>query len=383
MRKGQERGRRRTLKKRADSNKNDTAVLLGVGDIGPIREDAERLFDLNQAVLNQADIVFGQLERVLSARESLQISAGGRALHPRYAKIFRDAGFDVLSCAGNKALDCGPEGVLDTVEILERNGIRAIGIGRNLDDATRPLLLESNGTRIAFVPACSVAPKGHEAGPDRPGVAPLRVTTRYEPLEFQPGTPCRIVTTPDRRDLSALKTNIRRAKEQADIVVVSLHWGLHLVPKAIAMYQPVVAHAAIDAGADLILGHHTHILKGIEVYKGKVVFYSLGNFAMEKLVKWWAGTPMGKIYNVQIDPDSHRYAFPEESRNTLIAKAVIKDRRIERVSFLPAYINREAQAEVLRPVDWRFRQVADYVRDISEEFSPGFEMAGDEVVIRT
>ena len=72
----------------------------------------------------------------------------------------------------------------------------------------------------------------------------------------------------------------KNAKEQADVVVMSIHWGIHHIPKVIAMYQPKVAHAAIDAGADLILGHHPHVLKGIEVYKGKVCFYSLGNFVL-------------------------------------------------------------------------------------------------------
>ena len=75
--------------------------------------------------------------------------------------------------------------------------------------------------------------------------------------------------------------NIRKAKQQADLVVVSMHWGIHFTEAEVAAYQFEYAHDAIDAGADLILGHHAHILKPIEVYKGKVIFYSLGNFAME------------------------------------------------------------------------------------------------------
>src|SRR5262249_61262643 len=79
-------------------------------------------------------------------------------------------------------------------------------------------------------------------------------------------------------DVRAMEDDIRRAKQQADVVIMSIHWGLRHVPKTICTYQQPVAHAAIDAGADLILGHHAHSIKAIEVYKGKVCFYSIGNF---------------------------------------------------------------------------------------------------------
>src|SRR4029077_12803240 len=124
---------------------------------------------------------------------------------------------------------------------------------------------------------------GQEAGPNKTGITPMRAHTYYmragDPHEeSQPGTPPTILTVPHEEDLHALQEDIKKAKQQADAVVMSIHWGLHHIPKAIATYQPKVAHAAIDAGADLILGHHPHCLKAVEVYKGKVCFYSIGNF---------------------------------------------------------------------------------------------------------
>ena len=82
--------------------------------------------------------------------------------------------------------------------------------------------------------------------------------------------------------------DIKQVRSVADVVIVSMHWGIHFMPAKLATYQKEVGHAAIDAGADLIIGTHPHILKGIEVYKGKVIFYSLGNFAMDSSVtKVW------------------------------------------------------------------------------------------------
>ncbi len=111
----------------------------------------------------------------------------------------------------------------------------------------------------------------------------MRGLTLYEQVETdQPGTPARVHTFPHRGDLEALRHDVRAAKVQADFVALSIHWGIHFVPSEIADYQRDVAHAAIDDGADAILGHHPHILKGIEVYKGRPIFYSLGNFAIEQ-----------------------------------------------------------------------------------------------------
>src|SRR5204863_2660832 len=101
--------------------------------------------------------------------------------------------------------------------------------------------------------------------------------TRSAMEQYTPGTPPRVITVPFEEDLQVLQDDIANAKRQADAVVMSIHWGIDRIPKAICDYQPAVAHAAIDAGADLILGHHPHCLKAVEVYKGKVCFYSIGN----------------------------------------------------------------------------------------------------------
>ena len=122
--------------------------------------------------------------------------------------------------------------------------------------------------------------EGYAATADKPGVAPLRVHTFYEPTEYQPGIPPRVITVPYEEDLAGVVEDIARAKKSADAVIVVLHWGLHFIPRAIAEYQPKAAEAIFKAGADMIVGHHAHVPKAIGVHGGKVCFYSVSNFIM-------------------------------------------------------------------------------------------------------
>src|SRR6185312_8761941 len=110
--------------------------------------------------------------------------------------------------------------------------------------------------------------------------APLRFKSYFEPRGVL--TPLRIRTEPDERDLKMVIDDITALRKQVDIVIPAFHWGVLWVPRVIADYQVAAAHACIDAGADMILGHHAHIPKAIEVYKGKAIFYSLSNFCMTK-----------------------------------------------------------------------------------------------------
>jgi len=184
--------------------------------------------------------------------------------------------------------------------------------------------------------------------------------------------------------------DIRQAKSQADLVILSLHWGIHFIPAVIADYQREVARAAIDAGADLILGHHAHILKGVEVYSGKVVFYSLCNFALDlsptKEILESPGHKEISVLNVswQPDPEYPTYFLPPDSRKTMIAKCVISNKEIKSVSFLPTYINKQSQPEILNSQDERFGEVVGYMEEISQDqgLNAKYVIEGDEVFIK-
>ena len=267
-----------------------------------------------------------------------------------------------------------------------------IGAGKDIDEARKPAVIESKGTRVGFLAYCSVVSPGFEAAEDKPGVAPVRATTSYEQVDWQAGTPPRIVSRAAPDDLEAMVDDIKRLRPHVDILIVSMHWGVHFMPFTIAMYQYEVGHAAVDAGADLILGHHAHILKGIEVYKGKVIFHSLCNFAFDlrfppNFVENPKFKEMKKLLNPEweIDPDYPSYPFPADSRKTILAKCIISNRNIEKVSFLPAMINKQSQPSILSRADSNFDEVTNYIERITvhEGLKTGYTIEGDEVVINT
>jgi poly-gamma-glutamate synthesis protein (capsule biosynthesis protein) len=363
----------------------DSVVLLGVGDVGPIHEPMGAYSTLAHPALAGGDIRFGQCERVYSERGALQLHSGGAhsRVRPQLASVFTDCGFDVVSVASNHAMDWGDDALLDTIALFESKGIKTIGAGRNLVEARRPAIIEKNGVRVAFLAYCSILNEGYAAGPDKAGVAPLRAHTYYESIDYQAGVPPRVVTLPYAEDLAAMTSDIAAAKASADAVVVSLHWGIHFVPRLIADYQPAAAKAAFAAGADLILGHHAHTPKAIGVYGGRTCFYSLSNFIMSSTARSGEnGVAFEKKYGVKLDPEYPHLAYGEDAKRSLIAKAVITRAGVQKTSFLPVLIDKQLRPEVLKHGDTRFDDAVRFMQWVSEDFDHRFVVEGDEVVVR-
>ena len=373
-----------TTAARVAKKKPTDVVILACGDVGPLEEPLEPYSELVRPVLAEGDIRFAQVERVYSERGSLQLHSGGAhsRLKPDMASIFSDAGFDVVSLASNHAMDWGPHAMLDTIDVLRDRGLLVVGAGRNINEARTPSVLEVNGMRIAFLAYCSILNEGYWAGPNRPGVAPLRVHTYYETFEYQPGIPPKVVTVPYEEDMLALLDDISKARQQADVVILSLHWGIHFIPRMIADYQPIVAEAALNAGADLILGHHAHVPKAIGVHGGKVCFYSLSNFMMSSVVKSRdKADAFSKRYGVTLDPDYPKLAYGMDAKRSLIAKARVSREGVQEVSFLPVLIDKRLRPEVLHYGDSRFDDMVSYMEWASEGFDHRFTRRGDEMIV--
>jgi hypothetical protein len=373
-------------------SKDKEIVLYAVGDVGPSRENPHTMFQHVCGLLKQGDVRFCQLETNLSTRGTpLPQARLPMRAHPQCAAAIRDCGFDVVSFAGNHCMDFGREAFFDTIDAMGANGIKPVGVGRDIAEARSPVILEIKETRIAFLAYNSILPFGYWAESDRPGCAPLRAWTIYEPVEpDQPGSRCRIHTFPNKDDLEAMTGDIRNARSKADVVIVSVHWGIHFVPAQLADYQFAIARRAIDCGADLILGHHPHILKGIEVYKGRIVFYSLGNFAIEEPAAFMKGLYASKRHKEieALNPhwsQGRENPLPPETRKSLIVKCVVDQGRIRRVSFLPVYIGAGSEPEILLPGDDRFEDVVQYMQGITGDqgISTRFVRAEGEVVINT
>ena len=364
---------------------DDALVLLACGDVGPIHPPMEPYSALVGPVLATGDIRFAQCERVYSKRGALQLHASGRhsRLDPAMASIFSDCGFDVASLASNHAMDWGEDALLDTIEVLNGRGIQTIGAGRNIAEATKPAIFERNGIRIAVVAFCSILDKGFEARENKAGVAPMRAHTYYRAFDRQPGVPPQVVTVPYERDLKTLTAAVANARQQAQVVVLSLHWGIHHIPVEIADYQFTVADAAFKAGADVIVGHHAHLPKGIGMRKGRVCFYSLSNFIMSTpALSAERARVFTRRYGIELDPDYPHFTFDTNGKRSLIAKLRITSMGITEVSFLPVIIDKQLRPEVIRGGDDRFDEMLDYMRTISEGLGADLEAVGDEIVIR-
>jgi len=167
----------------------------------------------------------------------------------RYIKTLQGAGINVVNLANNHVGDYGLQGLYDTIANLDSAGIRYVGAGRDLDQARTPLIIELRGKRIGLLGYYGSGTWA--ATRSRPGVAP-----RHEP---------------------SIISDVQKLRATVNYLVVSFHWGEESADRP-SPEQIRLAHRVIDAGADLIVGHHSHTLQGIERYKGKVIAYSLGNF---------------------------------------------------------------------------------------------------------
>lgn len=364
----------------------NAAILLAVGDVGAKRADPASIFRGCRQVLRGGDVVFAQLETTVTDRGAQAPNArlAMRAPPPMAAAV-RDTGINVMSFAGNHCLDWGYEGFADTLAHVGDAGIALCGAGATIAAAREPAIVEHNGLSFAFLAYSSILPEGYRAERAKPGCAPMRAHTFYEQVEHdQPGTPARTISYAHRDDLAALVADVRAAKERADIVIVSMHWGIHMVEAIIADYQREVAYAAIDAGADAIIGHHPHILKGIECYRGAPIFYSLGNFAIEQPHVWDPAITETDSFRhlVSLNPTWNRdaiYMLPQDTRMTGVARFHCTARGIERAEFLPAWIEDDSAPVMLAANDPRFGQVADYLVRISksENLAVGIECHDD------
>ncbi|MEI8155135.1 MAG: CapA family protein, partial [Hyphomicrobiales bacterium] len=235
----------------------------------------------------QADIRFVNLEMVLTtggySREKSAVLHG----HPDLANHLNALGLDIVTMANNHMMDRGMEGLFSTLDTMDAHGIERVGAGRNLAEAQMPRFIERKGIRLGFLAFSATLPLGAAAAPERPGVNPLHVATRYVMTIPEAGTgnpppalPMTLAQEANVHDVDALIQAVRAAKADADYLVVAPHWGV-VGQDRVMPYQEEVAHALIDAGADAIVGHHPHRLHGVEVYKERPIFYSLGNFIFQ------------------------------------------------------------------------------------------------------
>lgn len=362
-------------------------VLESVGDIIVARH-TEFLLEGVKDHLKAADVLIGQLEVPYSSTDPHCVRLGRQ---PDALAMLKDAGFRLLTLAGNHIMDAGAEGLTETIAALHAYGMEHVGAGSSLREARRGVVLEEKGVRLGFLDYNCVGPPSTWAGPDTPGCAWIAVHVHYETVYASVGGPPIIHTWCDADSLARLREDIEAVRPRCDVLFVSLHKGIGHIPVKIADYEVEVAHAAVDAGADLVFAHHAHILKGIEVYNGRVIFHGLGNFAAyvpadlsfssDKLPADWARRRQ-ELFGFTPDPEYPTYPFHPQSRYTLIATCLIRDKRVAAVGWIPCMVNRRGGPEVPQN-EQRWREVCEYVERISRAagFAPAFERDGDWMMV--
>ena len=235
--------------------------ISAVGDImldGTARPEMEKngynyAFEGTRELLKQSHIVVGNLEGPLTERGKKEADKKYifRSPPDKVAKALRYAGFDVVSLANNHSLDYGQVGMEDSIDSLARYGIRHMGAGNNSKEARAPTFVPVGNQMVAFLAYSLTFPESYWATSKQAGTA------------F--GHEAHVVA------------DVKRARAVADVVVVSFHWGQESKTE-LREYQTRLGRAAIDAGAQAVIGHHPHILQGVERYKDGVILYSLGNY---------------------------------------------------------------------------------------------------------
>jgi len=244
-------------------------------------------------VLRQAHVVIGNLESPVSTRgTAVANKTFTLRVMPIAVEALKAAGIRVVTLANNHILDFGPQALQDTLTLLNENGILHAGAGMDLNDAREPALLKVGERTIAFLSYSLTFPVEFYASAGRPGTAP-----GYK--EF-------------------VKKDIQKARSQADLVVVSFHWGAELMTSA-KDYQQALGRLSVNWGADLVLGHHPHILQELEIYHGRLIAYSLGNFVFGSesdrtnssiiLLCTFKGKSLVRIEAVPLDVNNYRVAY--------------------------------------------------------------------------
>lgn len=293
--------------------------MIFTGDINLMNvTDPAASFARVADTLHSADVLFGNLECCLyqPAAERSLMDEGFYAA-PAAGSALKIAGFHAVGTANN--VNYGAEAIRSSLAELDKLGIAHAGSGGNREQARAPAIVDRKGMRFGYAQRTSVYwPTNHEAGEHSPGVAVLRGHTAYQlplhktrpevPPANRPGVPPEILTWADPGYLTQYREDLAALKKRADIVVASHHWGLY---DDVLQYMTEIAHAAIDAGADIVIGHGPHYSLPVEIYKGRPIFYGLGSFSFHT---GHGGRKHGDWVG-------------------MIGRVTLEDRDIERVSF--------------------------------------------------
>ncbi len=283
---------------------NEEIKMIAVGDVMLSRKVEETMkakkdfkypFLETAKITSGADIVFGNLETSIIHGRKIGYGEMVFRTDPKSIEGLKFAGFNILSIANNHIMNFGKSGLENTIKNLDDNNILHAGAGMSLENIYKPAIKEIKGIKFAFLAYTYNSDKRKLSKEDFYGVANMNI--------------------------EKMKSEVQKAKLEADVVIVSMHAGTEYRTTA-NKSQKDFAYAAIDAGADLVVGHHPHVVETVEKYKGKYILYSLGNFVFDQM---WS----------------------DETRLGAIAEIIFKGKEVDNIKFTPVKIFDYSQPRVI------------------------------------
>jgi len=330
-----------------DNNRQSSSatIIVCTGDVILDVPEPDHWLGGIAPALRKANLTLGHLEVPHSSagfEQSTDIPAPGA--DPEHLAALSRAGFDVMTLAGNHIGDCGAQGIADTLSGLDALDIKHCGAGMNLTSSRSPALFAIDTRQLAVLSYNCVGPESGWASDCKPGCAYLPVAT----ADGGPVAPAKILSAPQTLAMEILQQDISVARKQAALVIVALHKGIVHTPAVIADYELVLARAAIDAGADIVIGHHAHIIRGIEFYKGRPIFHGLGNGCVvthaldpnQQHVKraQWAERRK-KLFGFEPDPEYFLAPFHPEAVNGFMAKILWHEDGAIEAGIIPVHVD--------------------------------------------
>lgn len=336
-----------------------------VGDVmirRPFRESGRGTspgFRAAVAAMGESDLVVANLEMPLSRRGHKVPKWSNLRSDPDVMGDVRAMGVHAVTLANNHMYDYGPDALADTLAACRGAGIAHCGAGLDLDAALAPAMLRAGGAGVALLSVACTLPVESSARPGKPGIAPIEVRWSFEPdvslMVEQPGTVPAVHTWTSAADQKVVCDRVAALRAEGHTVIVAIHWG---VPERwmspyfgrLAEYQRPLGHALVEAGAEIVFGHHSHSLHPIEIYRGRPIFYSAGNFLFE---------------------DPRGFMAPE----SIIVQAALAGGGCAEITLVPAILDKRGFPELATGAD--AARVFGLLAGLSKEFDTAFDVHGD------
>ena len=387
-----------------------------------------------QACIRQHDVRFLNLESTFHDYEGYPaVQSGGTWARsdPRTLDDIRQYGFNIFTTANNHSGDYGEGGVLATIRHLQERDMIFSGTGKDLAEASKPCYLETKHTRVALISCASSFAEASRAGEQtrnmvgRPGLNPQRINKTYHldpehfamaeavakasgvnaaeeksvrngysmppkagtlsigPTKFVLDDRCWLESTPNEQDMQRMEAEIREAKLQADVVLVSIH--NHFLDGTDNTQAPkfleIFAHRCIDAGADAVIGHGPHELQGIELYNGGLILYSIGNFIFQtetvEFQPWDAyanrnmslDTKVGAYMNDRSKNGTVGYCVQWPIWNAVMAAWTMEDGKLTQVQLYPVELGMDLpRGQKGVPVMNKSRETLEYLQELCKPY---------------